>query len=49
MDLDLREDQLEPDEVTLTTAENVDMKLALTIVPGRQLKKPGKKAIETLY
>jgi hypothetical protein len=25
------------------------MKLALTIVPGRQLKKPGKKAIETLY
>ncbi|PKY54358.1 hypothetical protein RhiirA4_548178 [Rhizophagus irregularis] len=46
--MDLREDQLEPYEVTLTEMENIEMEVALTIVSGRQLEQPGKKAIETL-
>ncbi|CAB4463373.1 unnamed protein product [Rhizophagus irregularis] len=47
--MDLREDQLEPYEVTLTEMENIEMEVALTIVSGRQLEQPGKKAIETLH
>ncbi|POG82229.1 hypothetical protein GLOIN_2v1470193 [Rhizophagus irregularis DAOM 181602=DAOM 197198] len=45
------EEQLEeePYEVTLTEMENIEMEVALTIVSGRQLEQPGKKAIETLH
>lgn len=38
----------EQNEVTLSEKEDQDMELNLTIVPGRQLERPGKKALYLL-
>ncbi|CAG8755136.1 15842_t:CDS:2, partial [Funneliformis caledonium] len=35
----------EPDDIKLTEAENQQMEELLTIVPGRRIERPGKKAI----
>lgn len=38
----------EPNNVTLTEIEDFEMEAALSIVPGRRIKRPGKEAMEHL-
>ncbi|PKC02175.1 hypothetical protein RhiirA5_402507 [Rhizophagus irregularis] len=44
----LKEDQLEPNDITLSENENKEMELVLTRVTGKQIKNPGKKAMKLL-
>ncbi|CAB4421007.1 unnamed protein product [Rhizophagus irregularis] len=46
--MELTEDQLEPNYITLKEEENEELEIVLRRVSGRNLETPGKEAIKTL-